>query len=423
MTPCASLKDILVKSRLEALKKVQIKKRKLLNSMRDQYLSDYEFSVQQKRLDSKKSENQVQNCSLNASIGSGSAEINSEGLVQTGSIYQNVFKSDSKDEQVKSLEIIRPKCKKVHSKIKYKSQFKLKKFLFSVGKHQPKSTEEQTSLSKFKCDQCDKSFCENSRLENHMNVHCERFVRQCCAKTFHSKYDFNFHFKCMHKNYLLRFRCQYEECGSVFSNKNDVLVHMSMQHFGAKVSLMPSYECRFCKTEFTKHKRAKIHSFSCFSRVKNVISPQPYIRSGWPVTGFKLLGGAPRTIMEPLDEPSDPYSFDENNDGAVIKTYEYVRQVSSKEFCNQLVIEIANKAFDLGRESRLESIFDDVLSAQSSGEKLSTPGKENKLKRIFEMAIANPEHDGVKSKKSLEDIFEKVLKDAKLVKDIPAPKD
>ena len=156
MTPCASLKDILVKSRLEALKKVQIKKRKLLNSMRDQYLSDYEFSVQQKRLDSKKSENQVQNCSLNASI-----EINSEGLFQTGSIYQNVFKSDSKDEQVKSLEIIRPKCKKVHSKIKYKSQFKLKKFLFSVGKHQPKSTEEQTSLSKFKCDQCDKSFCEN----------------------------------------------------------------------------------------------------------------------------------------------------------------------------------------------------------------------------------------------------------------------
>ena len=152
------------------------------------------------------------------------------------------------------------------------SKFKLKNFLYSLDKSSRKSRFINTSgrIPQIKCDTCDKKFSENSRLRSHMDVHIIKIVKQCCSKNFDSKYEFNNHNKETHKSYVYKFKCQYEDCGSSFSARCDVLEHMSNNHFGPKYHPLPTYECKFCENKFTKQKKARIHARICSPKAVNV---------------------------------------------------------------------------------------------------------------------------------------------------------
>ena len=127
----------------------------------------------------------------------------------------------------------------------------------------------------------------------------------------------------------------------------------------------------------------------------------PFTRSGWGLPGFKLCGGSPKKSVACLDDETkedlDPYRFVVCED-VVIEAYNFHRK-----FCKDIVNEIANKVVDIISDSKLDSIINSVID----DEQLRT--RERNLKRIFESVIGDEEEERLKTKKTLDEIFEEAL--------------
>ena len=112
----------------------------------------------------------------------------------------------------------------------------------------------------------------------------------------------------------------------------------------------------------------------------------------------------------------DPYNFDDSDDN-IIESYSNVKKYSLNELCRQLVLEIAFKAVDQGREDKLDSIFNSVLADKSSSsDTLKDNEKANKLKRIFDEVVGVKKNEQRKGKKSLDDILMDVMPKVKIIK-------
>ena len=91
-----------------------------------------------------------------------------------------------------------------------------------------------------KCEICEKTFSDSTRLKNHIkNIHeCES-----CGKLFSLKHHLERHIHTIHEGHK-NHKC--ELCGKYFSNSSHLKRHIHTVHEGHK-----DYKCDFCDKSFT----------------------------------------------------------------------------------------------------------------------------------------------------------------------------
>ena len=104
---------------------------------------------------------------------------------------------------------------------------------------------------KFKCDQCDKSFCQKGHLKVHIATVHENVRFHCdkCDKSFSQKDKLTLHMRSVHEN--IRFYC--DKCEKNFSSKHCLYQHVKMVHENVR------YNCHKCEKSYSAKQNLNDH--------------------------------------------------------------------------------------------------------------------------------------------------------------------
>ena len=139
----------------------------------------------------------------------------------------------------------------------------------------PVSLEKHVALmhkERFQCDLCLKEFRFRSQLKQHMVVHLgeeekEKAVHICpyCGKNFQTRTGFRSHEAHYHTK-ILRHKCEWEDCGKAFFNKNELTIHMRLH-----TKELP-FTCSYCGSGFVSRSRMIHHEKAMHLGVGKVVS-------------------------------------------------------------------------------------------------------------------------------------------------------
>jgi KRAB domain-containing zinc finger protein len=104
-----------------------------------------------------------------------------------------------------------------------------------------------------KCLLCDKGYCTDYELKQHLISHGQGLQCETCGKTFRSKAGLNSHAK--EHNGIFKFLCQ--TCGKRFNSKDTYENHLAMHE-----QIKP-YECTSCKKKFANKSNLNRHAQNC----------------------------------------------------------------------------------------------------------------------------------------------------------------
>ena len=146
--------------------------------------------------------------------------------------------------------------------------------VFNLSYHEKTShsTSNNAFESRFKCEQCNKTFCFRARLKKHIrSFHEKEKSHECiiCKKKFFTKSHLKTHVRSVHEK-LKPYEC--ESCNKTFSTKETKTKHHKNIHEKEK-----NHFCEFCNKPFSNVSDLRKHellarSFQCtklFQKHKN----------------------------------------------------------------------------------------------------------------------------------------------------------
>ena len=150
----------------------------------------------------------------------------------------------------------------------------------------------KSSLKKFRCDLCEKTYTGYTQLQCHLKAHigdkkvqCNKCLKlfvtkydlkhheklvhelekvQCnvCEKSFQNDYGLNFHVKIIHQGERKYFPCSL--CSKTFERNNQLTEHLRIFHEKRR-----DYKCSDCGKEFATKQRLNVHSKAVHKSSKN----------------------------------------------------------------------------------------------------------------------------------------------------------
>ena len=123
----------------------------------------------------------------------------------------------------------------------------------------------ERTVYRYKCDKCDKTFCQSGNLKIHIKtVHEGARDYKCdnCGKAFASNNGLNYHIHAAH-NEEKNLKC--ETCGKFFSHINNLKRHITSVHKRS----VKNHKCEICDKAFCQLQDLKYHIRSIHEGEKN----------------------------------------------------------------------------------------------------------------------------------------------------------